>query len=283
MHRSLRTQLLRCVTAFTVVHATAALAQPTANKKLNDQEKAQARALYDEGLRHYNVAEYAEAITAFKATYLLSGDPKLLFNVAQSYRLSGDCEQALRFYKNFQREAPGAANLAEVDAAISKCDSVPSTPVAAAPAERPPVVVEPAPSAPAVVPLTSQVAAPGAPVGLSRAPAENRGHGRRVAGVTMAGLGVAAAATGLVLGLSGRAQLNQLDAREGEWGPEEKRKEANARRMQTAGQIVIGVGATALVAGIVVYLTGNSQDRSSSQVALAPDRHGGQMVWSCVF
>jgi hypothetical protein len=86
MQASLRTRLLCCVTLFTIWPATAALAEPAAPRKLTPKEKAEARALYEEGLRHYNVAEYADAITAFKEAYLRSGDPKLLFNVAQSYR-----------------------------------------------------------------------------------------------------------------------------------------------------------------------------------------------------
>jgi len=282
MHAWLRTRFLRCVTVFTVVHATAAVAQPAAPKKLTEKDKAEARALYDEGLRHYNVAEYADAVTAFKEAYLLSGDPKLLFNVAQSYRLSGDCEQALRFYKNFKRESPQADNLAEVDADISKCEAALPPPVAAAPPERPAPAPPVAPPAPFPAPAPDAV--PLAPVGVSQAAtAENPGHGKRVAGVTLAAVGLAAAGTGLVLGVSASAELRDLHARPGEWGPQEKDKEASAERRQTAGQILLGVGATSLVTGVVVYLLGNSERRPSSHLALAPGRHGGEVVWSCGF
>jgi tetratricopeptide (TPR) repeat protein len=278
------------VTVFVVLHATAALAQPAAPRKLTEHEKAEARALYDEALRHYNVAEYADAITAFKGAYLISGDPKLLFDVAQSYRLSGDCEQALRFYKNFRREAPQAPNLAELDAAISKCEAALPTPVAAAPPGHPAATVErPAPAPPpvappATLPGTAPDPIPLAPVGVSQAATDkNPGHGKRVAGVGLAALGLAAAGTGVALGLSGSAELRELHARQGEWGPEEKRDEANAERRQTAGQIAIGVGATSLVAGVVLYLMGNSEGRPSPRLALAPGQHGGKVVWSCAF
>jgi len=100
-------------------------AQPPPGKPY---DKERARALYAEGLRHYNVAEYDQAIEAFKGAYLVSGDPRLLFNVAQAYRLKGDCEQALRFYKNFQRENPDAQSAAEVEGAIRKCESAPVAP-----------------------------------------------------------------------------------------------------------------------------------------------------------
>jgi hypothetical protein len=104
-----------------------------------------------------------------------------------------------------------------------------------------------------------------------------------VAGVALAALGVAAAGAGVVLGLEGRAQLRDLDAVEGEWGPDEKRSETKARRMETAGQILMGAGATALVAGVVVYMMGNSESGPSGHLALAPDQHGGEVVWSCGF
>jgi tetratricopeptide (TPR) repeat protein len=260
------------------LHAAVAVAQPAAEKKLKEKDKAEARGLYDEGLRHYNVAEYADAITAFKGAYLLTADPRLLFDVAQSYRLSGDCEQALRFYKNFQRESPDADNRSEVDAAIAKCEAVPPAPVAAAPVERA-VVVDRAAPAPSPAP---PAAAPIAPVGVSQPAAEvNPGHGKRVVGVALAALGAAAAGTGLVLGLEGRAQLRDLNAIAGEWGPDEKRRETNARSMETAGEILTGVGATALVAGVVVFSMGNSERVPSARVALG--RHGGQVVWSCGF
>jgi tetratricopeptide (TPR) repeat protein len=87
---------------FLMASATA-LAQPAPGQPY---DKEHAKALYAEGLRHYNVAEYDQAIESFKSSYLVSGDARLLFNVAQAYRLKGDCEQALRFYKNFQRENP---------------------------------------------------------------------------------------------------------------------------------------------------------------------------------
>ena len=233
---------------------------------------------------------FADAVTAFKGAYLLSGDPKLLFNVAQSYRLSGDCEQALRFYKNFKREAPQAANLPEVDAAISKCEGALPSPVAAAPPERPAGVVErPAPTPPpvdppATFPATAPDPVPLAPVGVSQAATGTHpGRGKRVVGVTLAALGVAAAGTGLVLGLSGSAELRDLHARQGEWGQKEKANEASAERKQVAGQIALGLGATSLVTGVVLYLMGNSERRESSHLALAPGRHGGQVVWSCGF
>src|SRR5258706_10982124 len=85
----------------------------------------QAKQLYDVGLRHYNVAEYADAITAWKQAYLIAKKPILLFNIGQAYRLSGDCTQATTFYDSYAREAPNPSNQEELDQAIALCKTAP--------------------------------------------------------------------------------------------------------------------------------------------------------------
>src|SRR4051812_11405736 len=92
--------------------------------------------LYDEGLRHYNVAEYPEAIASWKQAYLMSKKALLLFNIGQAYRLSGDCKQAMTFYESYEREEPSPKNQNELDQALALCkqSSQPiDTPVVAAP------------------------------------------------------------------------------------------------------------------------------------------------------
>src|SRR5947209_6744505 len=98
-----------------------AAAPALADEKLGAADKAKAKQLYDEGLRHYNVAEYPEAITAWKQSYLISKKPLLLFNVGQAYRLSGDCKQAMTFYESYQREEPAPKNQADLDEALALC------------------------------------------------------------------------------------------------------------------------------------------------------------------
>jgi tetratricopeptide (TPR) repeat protein len=280
----LGTYWLRGATVVALLAASISVAHAEPEKKTREQrekDRQEARGLYDEGLRHYNVAEYAEAIAAFKAAYLVSGDSKLLFNVAQSYRLSGDCEQALRFYKNFLRENPHAANVAEVDAAVARCEAAPPPPAPAAlappaPAPAPEVIRPVVVSAPPPVP-------PAAPIRVSSQAPANPGHGHRVAGVAVGTLGLITAGTGVVLGLEGRAELRRLNAIAGEWSQEEKRREHNAQKMETAGQILAGVGATAVAAGIVLYLMGGNEAKETSSLALLPATDGLRMVWACGF
>src|SRR5690348_11036209 len=53
-----------------------------------------ARELSDQALHHYQQGEYDAAIEAFMGAFALSNNSGLLFNVAQAYRLKGDCEHA---------------------------------------------------------------------------------------------------------------------------------------------------------------------------------------------
>jgi hypothetical protein len=82
--------------------------------------KAKVRRYFDEGIRHYNVGQYEEAIAAFKEGYLQTNVAEFLYNIAQSYRLEGDrgCQQALRFYQSFLRMEPSRAEKLGVPAVV---------------------------------------------------------------------------------------------------------------------------------------------------------------------
>jgi len=84
-------------------------------------DRVKAKALYDEGTKLYNVADYPGAIAKWKESYLLSKKPFLLFNISQAYRLSGDCTQAMTFYDSYEREETGVKNSEELEAGKAEC------------------------------------------------------------------------------------------------------------------------------------------------------------------
>lgn len=55
------------------------------------------------GKNHYNLGEFDRAIEAFKEAYKLEPNSALLLNIAQAYRMAGDCPRALLSYKAFIR------------------------------------------------------------------------------------------------------------------------------------------------------------------------------------
>jgi tetratricopeptide (TPR) repeat protein len=116
-----------------------------------------ARVLSNKGLDDFDHKRYDDAIAAFSSSYALAPLPALAFNIAQAYRLKGDCAAALRFYRAYLRELPDAPNRERAETqmgAMQACVDVQAKPVAhddhaAAPAS-PPVTTaasQPTPSA----------------------------------------------------------------------------------------------------------------------------------------
>jgi tetratricopeptide (TPR) repeat protein len=106
-----------------------------------------ARQAAESGRRAYNLGQWPEAIAEFGNAYRLSGDPALLFNLAQAHRRAGHASEAISFYKAFLREQPTSKNreLAEKQLKELSAQTVVQSPP-------PPPVVEPVnpPAAPAV-------------------------------------------------------------------------------------------------------------------------------------
>lgn len=72
-----------------------ALAQPS------PQAKATAQDLFAKATTAYNLQRFDEAVTLFSKAYEAYPHPDFLYNIAQSYRLAKNCQQALYFYKRF--------------------------------------------------------------------------------------------------------------------------------------------------------------------------------------
>jgi hypothetical protein len=82
----------------------------------DDKGKAKAfRAYYEEGMKRFNLGDYADAVANFKNGYLAKPDPVFLFNLGQAYRMMGDMASAAREYRAYLREVPAAPNRAAVE------------------------------------------------------------------------------------------------------------------------------------------------------------------------
>jgi tetratricopeptide (TPR) repeat protein len=81
--------------------------------------KERAKVAYRSGTKHYNLAEYQEALTDFKEAYRAYEEPSLLFNIGQCQRQLGLKLDAIRSYRAFLRETPNVPNREEVEQLIS--------------------------------------------------------------------------------------------------------------------------------------------------------------------
>ncbi|MCC6995134.1 MAG: tetratricopeptide repeat protein [Deltaproteobacteria bacterium] len=92
----------------------------TSSARADKKSDAEAKELYQEGTKYYNLGDFAKAVENYKKAYEKKPDPVFLYNIAQAYRLSNDFTQALFFYKSFLRNLPDAPNQAEVERRISE-------------------------------------------------------------------------------------------------------------------------------------------------------------------
>jgi tetratricopeptide (TPR) repeat protein len=130
-------------------------------------------------------AHYQKANSYYEAAYELKNDPAFLYNLAQSNRLAGNSEQALRFYKTYLRKAPKGPFRAETEAFIAQLEPIvaqkgpgatttpPTTtppPATSEPPSTAPPVTTPPPAATTSPPAAT--APPGAPPAVPPSPPE---------------------------------------------------------------------------------------------------------------
>ncbi len=99
-----------CGALLSTVTAPDALAQ--------NENKEKALDLYKKGRIQFDLGRWDKAIELFQQSYEEFPAPALLFNIAQAYRHSDKCKDALFFYKRFLTVKPDADNKAEVEGFI---------------------------------------------------------------------------------------------------------------------------------------------------------------------
>ena len=166
-----------------IAFAVALLVAQTARG--DDPESA--RRHFADGTKYYNVGDFAHAAEEYKQAYLAAPNPALLYNAAQAYRLAGDLDNALMFYRSYLRASPKAPNRVEVEGRIKKAeadlratnkpapDALPPSPSTAATTEVPKssvVTTSPGPKR-----VTSDVMAESPGTSTTTAPATTRQHG----------------------------------------------------------------------------------------------------------
>jgi tetratricopeptide (TPR) repeat protein len=169
--------------------ASAQPEQPTPPATGNDPHQAEAEALYGEGARHYTLREYAEAIEAFKHAYALVPEPTFLFDIAQAYRLLGDCDNAAGFYRNYIHAKPDADDRPKAEKLAAEEDACAADQRQQRDAER-----------------ARQAATTPPPVASGP-----QYRGLRLAGILTAGVGAAFAGAGVYFSIDAADKAHQLE------------------------------------------------------------------------
>jgi tetratricopeptide (TPR) repeat protein len=89
-----------------MIFTVAALAATAAPAAAGDPVPPKARKLAERGRELHQRGDYTRAIAAFKEAYVLAPSPGLLFNLAQAYRLQGNCDDAALMYRRYIAAAP---------------------------------------------------------------------------------------------------------------------------------------------------------------------------------
>ncbi len=237
----------RLVIAFCIACMLGALAR-NAGAQPNEAER-----LYTEGQKAYDEQHYDVALKAWERSYELSHLPALIFNIAQAYRLHGDCAKALASYRKFVELDPTSDERANADGLIKEMQPCPVP------------VVKPKP-VPVVV----------------KHDEGHPGRGKKLTGAVIAIAGVALVGTGAFFGSKARSiadDVNQLCAAGCDFS-QIASKDADGRSAERNQYIFLGVGAAALVTGGVFYWLGK-REHAASHVALTPRGDGGASItWS---
>ena len=221
---------------------------------------ARARALAELGRKQHDAGNYAAAIAAFTEANALAPSPALLFNLAQSYRLGGHCDDASTMYKRFLATDPPADARALAETHLISVDQC-------AEALRPVKVAGPAAAA---VTLTAHptLASPGEP----------RAHVERDIGVGL-GIGGGVALVG-ALGYELRAhsasqQVSDAYASGGA-GKTIVDLDKRGRHDALVADVLGATGVVAVGAGVALFWLG-TRDERARHVAVIPTTHGAEV------
>jgi tetratricopeptide (TPR) repeat protein len=233
-----------------------------------------AQVLSARGIEHFRHGEYARAIDAFAASYARWPVAELLYDIAQAYRLLGDCDLALRYYRRFVSETTDAQLREKANARIASMSSCRALePAAPEPANPPPAAVAPAtapaptpPSAPRLLPAPAATAAP---------PTLRRGY--LISGIVAAGAALVLGGVAAYFSVETSArstEVTHLIDQGGSWTPSSQAVEAAGQRDERASGVLWGAAAAGAIVGTTLLLVGRYARRGDGSALVAHQGRG---------
>lgn len=99
-----------------------------AGGKSEGDDLAEARRRFDKGQRLYDLRRYEDSIPEFESAYALSGDPVLLYNLAQAYRMAEKYPDALHYYRAYLKKVPSSPRTELVRKRIAELEAAQEPP-----------------------------------------------------------------------------------------------------------------------------------------------------------
>lgn len=297
MSASLR-RLPLLIATLSLLVASAAWAQAKPDSKIAAKEH------YARGTSYYDLGRYDDAIKEFEAAYQLKNDPAFLYNLAQSYRLAGNEERALHFYKTYLRYVPKAPKRAEIEERIaalerqmateSKATTTPppagttppttgTTPLPTGTTPPPTgttpptvTVTPPPPNAlpPPTYPPPGDMTGPPPPINTTPPGAPDPGRKFRIAGMATGGVGAALILIGIIQGARAVGAANDVEDAAKAGTPFDPEVERRGQSAENAQWWCLGLGLVAGAGGAALWYYGKrvtaAAETTTWRVSLAP-------------
>jgi hypothetical protein len=84
--------------------------------------KLRAQAIFGQGVAAYKEGRYFDAVELFLETNRIYPDSKLCFNIARAFEGLGNSAGALRYYREYLRRTPAAADRADVETSVRQLE-----------------------------------------------------------------------------------------------------------------------------------------------------------------
>jgi hypothetical protein len=264
-----------------------------AHAQLTPAQKQEVREHYDKAVRAYDIQKFGEAIEEYQKTYEISGDPAMLFNVAQAYRLNGQPQEAVFYYRRYLERSPLAPNRADVEQKIADLEKGLETTRKAAPgatattSSPPPAAPPPAAAPPAAPGMTTAPVASGTseagsaqlapppvttpafpPPQVMTVPSEGGRSTMRTAGLALVSAGAVGLLTAAVTGKLAENKGDNLTYASMVKGTFDPGTERSGKQLDNVAVAAVVIGSAATVAGVVLLVL--SRHPSSERTRTAP-------------
>lgn len=251
-------------------------------EEAESSDQVEAKRLAARAQVSFDLGEYGLAIVDYREAYRLHPAPGLLYNLAQAYRLSGDCVNATVMYRNYLRLAPGSryrsvarqhiSALAECNRKHTGWTEVDDSFVAAAHGDGKET-------------RTASLELAGAedqPVDRGE---ERPGHRHKVAGRVFGGVGAGLIAGGVYLSIRAGNTADEVSRRyrDGDDWKDLEDLDRRGRREEAGGATLLIAGGAALVTGATLYALGWREERQAAAVSVVPVGKGAAVSVSWGF